>query len=1286
MVQWQAVRKVPALLQFFQILSFHSEVSFIQTTGTNEIQGITIWQQDQSPVTISESLHVTLEGTLVIQAGVTVQFTTSAAYLLVDGTLNIMGTATQPVTLQSMDQSTAGAWAGIIFRGSFLNMVHARVMHAAGGVDMRDMTNTSAFVYFQDTLFDRNTFAVRAPGITLHNTVFVLTCEFTNNGQGLVGNIKDISLAPHSTIIIQEAVFSDNLKAIGPHADNDDGSIWGWSGPALGPLHISASFFTRNAIAIEGKYQHERILNISNCSFVSNTQAIYNHYGSKWVTSVTDCLFQHNVEAVYGHVGGDRSDWRIEDCSFDTNGYAIFWQTGDGGVGNAHLTVDRVLITNCYDSDHSALYAVPRLLLQNSDITGNIGVGVEHNIGDRVTRTGVPLLQIYSSNVINNIGGGIKSVGGGMTRWNNIIGNGGYAAEITSNEEGPWNATYTYWGSDDYATIASSMRAFSMAPLDLEIIYFSPYLSAELLHENPLDAIVIHADQNDANATTNTIQGITIWQQDQSPVTISESLHVTLEGTLVIQAGVTVQFTTSAAYLLVDGTLNIMGTATQPVTLQSMDQSTAGAWAGIIFRGSFLNMVHARVMHAAGGVDMRDMTNTSAFVYFQDTLFDRNTFAVRAPGITLHNTVFVLTCEFTNNGQGLVGNIKDISLAPHSTIIIQEAVFSDNLKAIGPHADNDDGSIWGWSGPALGPLHISASFFTRNAIAIEGKYQHERILNISNCSFVSNTQAIYNHYGSKWVTSVTDCLFQHNVEAVYGHVGGDRSDWRIEDCSFDTNGYAIFWQTGDGGVGNAHLTVDRVLITNCYDSDHSALYAVPRLLLQNSDITGNIGVGVEHNIGDRVTRTGVPLLQIYSSNVINNIGGGIKSVGGGMTRWNNIIGNGGYAAEITSNEEGPWNATYTYWGSDDYATIASSMRAFSMAPLDLEIIYFSPYLSAELLHENPLDAIVIHADQNDANATTNTIQGITIWQQDQSPVTISESLHVTLEGTLVIQAGVTVQFTTSAAYLLVDGTLNIMGTATQPVTLQSMDQSTAGAWAGIIFRGSFLNMVHARVMHAAGGVDMRDMTNTSAFVYFQDTLFDRNTFAVRAPGITLHNTVFVLTCEFTNNGQGLVGNIKDISLAPHSTIIIQEAVFSDNLKAIGPHADNDDGSIWGWSGPALGPLHISASFFTRNAIAIEGKYQHERILNISNCSFVSNTQAIYNHYGSKWVTSVTDCLFQHNVEAVYGHVGGDRSDWRIEDCSFDTNGYAIFWQTGDGGVGNAHLTGDKNWSPVASDL
>jgi RHS repeat-associated protein len=151
---------------------------------------------------------------------------------------------------------------------------------------------------------------------------------------------------------------------------------------------------------------------------------------------------------------------------------------------------------------------------------------------------------------------------------------------------------------------------------------------------------------------STTISTNTTWGTGDSPVTISDATFVASGVTLTIDAGVTVEFTSSGS-LTVNGTLNAGTTGGSDVTFTSASGDTPGAWNGLSISGSTATgtLLHTLFEFGASGSSsgnsMLSATDGGDLVLTDSTLKDAGQTGLAVSG---DGTAEVTRTKITDNG------------------------------------------------------------------------------------------------------------------------------------------------------------------------------------------------------------------------------------------------------------------------------------------------------------------------------------------------------------------------------------------------------------------------------------------------------------------------------------------------------------------------------------------------------------------------------------------------------------------------------------------------------------
>ena len=231
--------------------------------------------------------------------------------------------------------------------------------------------------------------------------------------------------------------------------------------------------------------------------------------------------------------------------------------------------------------------------------------------GLNLTGAASPMTQ---GNTITNTSYGVSLQGNGsattqpnpVVNGNNIYGNSVFNVYTTSYVNGATtklNFQRNWWGSTAPAIIGSLILDYTdQQTASYPVVDYSNYLNG--LNGQPVAGNylmgTLTAGATLTAGTTYDVMGLLVVPSGQ---------------TLTVPGGVVLRFYDANSQLLVNGTLNVQGTAANPVTITSGNATPAkGAWIGIVLNGSAANgssISNALVEWANGGVDINGATGVT---------------------------------------------------------------------------------------------------------------------------------------------------------------------------------------------------------------------------------------------------------------------------------------------------------------------------------------------------------------------------------------------------------------------------------------------------------------------------------------------------------------------------------------------------------------------------------------------------------------------------------------------------------------------------------------------------
>lgn len=258
--------------KFVSILLF-ALINFTGNGQTNVSGGIyqnTTWSLGGSPYVVNSSVVVFPGKTLTIEPGVEILInnqTQTDIYIETRGTINCVGTDTQPIKIKTIFDTTNVGWQGFICTSSQGGVLNA---------DRFEISN--AFTPF----------AYEAP----LNVYSYTNSKFIRCHQAVtLGN----------TVNLNNCVFFGNQTA-----------VYGWSN-----FNISNCYFEQNNTAV---FAYPTVFNLTNSQFVNNASGV--SLASIVVDSlyISDCLFTNNLMAI-----GNPSTGKVKNCEFSANETAVLY-------------------------------------------------------------------------------------------------------------------------------------------------------------------------------------------------------------------------------------------------------------------------------------------------------------------------------------------------------------------------------------------------------------------------------------------------------------------------------------------------------------------------------------------------------------------------------------------------------------------------------------------------------------------------------------------------------------------------------------------------------------------------------------------------------------------------------------------------------------------------------------------------------------------------------------------------------------------------------------------------
>ncbi len=549
-----------ALFAAFIIAAFSGAAphSIVQARPTGTIvsgvitQSVT-WNTAGSPYTIDGSLTVPNGLTLTIEPGVVVHLLNNYSYgqtgrLVINGTLNAVGTLANNILFTSEADSAPAQWGGLIVSGGTAHLAYAEVRY--GGI-----------------------------GFSCTNLAYSPVC---------VENTGDLSI-DHVYFHHNSSPGGDPSGAVAAFSASDAEQI---------NLSITHSVFESNGTGTTGAY-YPVLLNGPGIQLVMNENTFTNN-------QVDRVLLQNNPlktqpSAVLTHQSGlEAYEFYPAYLSNHTvisgntltiePGVKLLSRPGAWGSGYA-IIVEGTLIASGTITDP--------IVMDASDPAWGWGGLIVRGAGASATLTHTEILHGGHPGNGNPCYCNVAAVNGGQLFISHSL--------IADNVLGGSNyENGVIYISDGSATLTDNTISNTMASgVNFYSIYVAGPNSTLKLHNNTFRGNSINAVRlgpNGLAGTRNTLRpqpGLVGYDFGYDTYTLATSGTLSLEpGT--IMRGVAGTWGRGSVFE-VQGQLNATGTPTEPVIFQAVDDSAPAAWGGIYINGGEANLVATTIRNAGRG-------------------------------------------------------------------------------------------------------------------------------------------------------------------------------------------------------------------------------------------------------------------------------------------------------------------------------------------------------------------------------------------------------------------------------------------------------------------------------------------------------------------------------------------------------------------------------------------------------------------------------------------------------------------------------------------------------------
>lgn len=403
-----------------------------------------IWTKAKSPYLITGDVTVNSGATLTIEAGVKVLFLANSddlvggdepydGEIIVNGTFNVLGTATAPVFFTSSSREpVVGEWGGIKINGGSGTFKYTTIEYSGYGIYGSQLSTGKTLTVENSVIRNNGSYGIRNQNYNNGGVVSVTGSQVINNkGYGILGE-----------------------------SDYDDWTITGNTITGNGGTGIYLS--SSNKVMVSGN------------TISGNKNGGVQFYSINGTLTIQDNVLSNNK--------GRSSGINIEDYRGDVAGLVIAGNTvTKGGSYGVYISTSNKNIQpvisgntisgNVYDStwccgNPIGIYIVGKVVPQ---ITGNTVDGNSNGIYVNYTDVnGNGSFGVTENVIINNTGYGV-SINGYATpsiNYNDIYGNGGYAIENYT--AFAIDAKNNWWGTGATATMNSGSN-----PRNLTLIYDS---------------------------------------------------------------------------------------------------------------------------------------------------------------------------------------------------------------------------------------------------------------------------------------------------------------------------------------------------------------------------------------------------------------------------------------------------------------------------------------------------------------------------------------------------------------------------------------------------------------------------------------------------------------------------------------------------------------------------------------------------------------------------------------------------------------------------------------------
>ncbi len=1050
------------------------------TDVTGPINSPTTWVAAASPYVLKNDIVVATGVTLTIEPGVVVQGENNLR-LEIQGYLDAVGTAGQPITFTSAADSGPGGWAGLLFEGGAGHLGYATVRYGGdsdgvkrSNVTVRNVSAGEVHIEHSAVLSGPDTAVQDDYGLYVEGArVAVDDVLIANNGSGL-GDDYGLYAATGSVVTVTSSTFQDNQGwAVGVEAD-EVRRVTGnsFNGNQFDRVRITggsvgADLTLTSQTGLDG-YELKEDLTVSGGATLTvapgvavmgaNGKALkVAGYLDAVGTAGQPITFTSAADSGPGGWAGLLFDGGAGHLAYATVRYG-----GDSdGVKRSNVTVRNVSAGEVR-IEHSAVLSGP-----DTAVLDDYGLYVENA---RVLVDDV-LIANNGSDYGDDYGlyaaaGSVVTVTGSTFQ-----GNQGWAIGVLE---------------------ADSIRR----------------VTGNSFSGNTYDRVRIVGSSVGADLTLTAQTGLDGYE-------LKENLTVSGGATLTVDPGVAVMGANGKA-LKVLGYLDAVGTAAQPITFTSAADSGPGGWAGLLFDGGEGHLKYATVRY---GGDSNGVTNSNVTA--------RNVSA---------GEVKIEDCQVLTASSGTIAAAYGL-YAAGSRVVVSRTTFAGNIAG-----NSDDYGLYADGGSVV---TVTGSTFRDNGGYAVG-VTADGVRRMTGNSFSGNTY--------------------DRVRIVGGSVGVDLT--LISQSGLD--GYEL--KEGLTVSGGATLTVNPGVVV--MGADGKALKVLGYLNAVGTDTqpitftsaadsgpggwAGLLFDGGAGHLAYATVRYGGDSDGVKRSNVT------VRNVSAGEVRIENSAVLSGPDTAILDDYglyvEGARVIVDDVLVADNGSGVGSDYGLYAAGGSVVTV-------TGSTFQGNRGWAIGVETD-GVRRVTGNTFSGNTydrVRIMDGSVMADTTLVAQTglegyeLQGSVIVTTGVTLTVPPGVmvmgeddGLLKVAGYLDAVGTAAQPITFTSADDSGPGQWAGLFFDGGAGYLRHAIVRYGGdagglkySGIAVRDVLagevrieNSQVVSTSSGTIAEDYGLYVEASRVIVSDTIL------TDNGSG----IEDHGLyaASGSVITVTGSTVRDN--------------------------------------------------------------------------------------------------------------------------------------------